>query len=533
MIGSNTPRWGTWQMIYFTQGPEAAAAYCEEKREALEDTHNLYDDIAITESDRPEVCAAAERLRDLCDAKQDRYAPDIYLGTKMVMRGRGQPGRTPFNYPDFAHRFTKFEDLHQFIVTKISRHAECVNLLKKLIVACPEEAEYLEKEKVQHEQKAGKWFARANEAQQNPEKYLLPQATQKPFEIMKIDALFQRGFFGEGAVGAVVESGIVDYNHPALQNVFANLDEIKGRDTAEIKVKVPEHPTRVIGVIAAQPQPPHPLIGAAHLAKIHVGCWSQVEELKVEIVNLSSRFRSGLCERLHDEKYLQSSLGDLNPGLADIVRPILEFSDASERKQSFANLLLELQMLQRDLVSKVALDRLLISALGNDGVDMSLNPALLNEETAFVDGIDCKPLCIHVVSLQQNGLYPDQHSTLPGKLFAESSISAIGNEILTTDVGGGYVVDSGGSYAAPWVTSVALALKGAFPELTREQIRGCILQGANPLILDDNFEPVCVENSEDLQQYTQKQREDSKAVYGWGRLNADGAVNLAQLALTS
>ena len=108
---------------------------------------------------------------------------------------------------------------------------------------------------------------------------------------------------------------------------------------------------------------------------------------------------------------------------------------------------------------------------------------------------------IRVVNLFPNGTYPNSFSTLPGEKFAEITICAIGTNVLSTLPGNRYDRMSGTSMAAPFVTGVALLVK-AFPKLSREEIRRCILDRAIPIVMDENHEPHLITNPEDLKKYS-------------------------------
>jgi len=86
--------------------------------------------------------------------------------------------------------------------------------------------------------------------------------------------------------------------------------------------------------------------------------------------------------------------------------------------------------------------------------------------------------------------------------------------------------------AAPFVTSTALLLKGAFPKLDRNEIRRCILESATPIILDSTATPHLISDPEKLSKYTPDQIAFSRRFFGRGLLNVQAAFEYAINALS-
>ena len=80
----------------------------------------------------------------------------------------------------------------------------------------------------------------------------------------------------------------------------------------------------------------------------------------------------------------------------------------------------------------------------------------------------------------------------------------------------------------PFVTSVALLLKGAFPQLNSNEIRRCILDSATPIVLDETGTPHLVNDLKDLSNYSSAQIAFSMRFFGRGRLDAKAALELAK-----
>ena len=84
------------------------------------------------------------------------------------------------------------------------------------------------------------------------------------------------------------------------------------------------------------------------------------------------------------------------------------------------------------------------------------------------------------------------------------TLSAPGTDILTTMRGGGYGYENGTSFAAPIAAGVAALVLAANPQLTNQQVLEILRQTADP-VGRPGFDPY----------------------YGWGRVNAARAVELA------
>ncbi len=534
MLAVSPSSWGKWQTIFFTSGAESAACYCDSVIESLDKTREFFEEMMSKAVGNQELYEAAEKLHDFCEERQGRYAPDVFLGTKEFMRGRGELGRTPFNYPDYRHRFSKIEDLSEYLTNKSKHHLECYYLLDNLIRGFPEDEKALKAEQFKHYSCMLKWDFRIKSAFENPNAFLLPTAMKTPLQIMNFEQLHQRGYYGSGAEATVVEGSDVDRTHPFLRGVFADDDNPEATDAVDIERL--RHTTMISGVIAAQWNQVNNHMGAAPLAKLRI--LNVIRELKPpesEIVNQSGGYSDNIWDILHDEELMHYSLTNVhsNSCLWEF-KCIAQLPGGDERMQLFRDLYRRsfARMCNDHLV--LVRNKLQIQSMGNDGVDICLNPALIAKKGYFLENFEPKNLFIRVVSLQKNGLYPDPVTTFPGAHSAESTVCAIGIDVLTTDVGGYYCEAGGTSVAAPYATSVALILKGAFPSLSKEQIRWCILEGATPIILDPRtFEPRLIEDRRELRNYSVPWITACRLVYGRGLLNAEGAFEMAQVFMDS
>ncbi len=532
MLAVTQPSWGKWQTIFFTSGVESAASYCNDVIESLDKTRELYEEIIGKAAGNQELYEAAVRLHDLCEEKQGRYAPDIFLGTKVFMRGRGEPGRTPFNYPDYRHRFNKIEDLSGYLKYKSNHHLECHTLLDKLNQGFPEDEEALKAEQLKHFNCKMKWDDRAKCALENPNAFLLPPAKKAPLQMMNIRSLHEWGRWGQETEATVVDTFGPDRTHPAFKNVFADTAQEETMvDTQVDTAGSGRHTTLVAGIIAGQPNRAKDHLGAAPLAKLRIveSCRNHCSP-ESEIVNFSVSYRNGFWDRLQDEEYLQYCKKNSQSSGSMEFDWISDLPEGNFRDELFRDLFLRLQLELRSEYLTIANDKLLIRANGNDGVDISLNPTLISEESYCLDDSFIMDLCcIRVVHLMQNGLYPAPQATLPGMRLAEKTVCAIGVDVMAPENGGGYVPCSGSSFATPFVTSVALLLRGAFPSLAKEDIEWCILEGATPIVLDPiTFEPHLIEDRSELQNYSDSWVKACRLIYGRGLLNGEGAFAMAR-----
>ena len=109
----------------------------------------------------------------------------------------------------------------------------------------------------------------------------------------------------------------------------------------------------------------------------------------------------------------------------------------------------------------------LVAAAGNDGAVGSLYPAGL-KTVISVAGIDA-----------ERQLYADSN------FGATIDIAAPGDEILSTDLNGGYQSLSGTSMAAAHVSGVAALVLSANPDYTNAEIQATLISTAGPLFISN------------------------------------------------
>ena len=84
----------------------------------------------------------------------------------------------------------------------------------------------------------------------------------------------------------------------------------------------------------------------------------------------------------------------------------------------------------------------------------------------------------------QVSLFSDRGPTSDGR--SDPDLCATGSALLAQGANGGLSIISGTSFSAPQVTGVAALLRSVAPTATPDQIRGALMNGANPNLLDSN-----------------------------------------------
>ncbi len=521
---------GPWQRAYWTGGPGAAQKFCVQRIAEIQEKLDFISSLLIQVGDRYSSRAGLEKLSAVYCEKITRYLPDRKFGaidTHVLSRGRGERTRTPFNYPDFRHRFENPEKLREFFSSKIQMHQDALEMIRDASFAFPANAGLHELESA-HSTAKEKWMARQN--QSDLSQFLLPNAEMSPHELMGIQWAHEQGYKGEGASAFLIEKGI-DPTHPALKEAISPLQA-----STLHEMKVAEHGSHVGGIIAARRSVhvDHDHIGVAPLATLEfISKPIEIEADKkgIYIANYSLGVEFPLTRFIencngHTPEMLNTLMA-LAQGYPILLSEIFEIiqAKATEVKPLLENLHQLFHGAIKDHYFKELTDALIINSIGNDGIVFSEDPALCAREAYLLDRLD---LTIHVVNLQQNGLYPNSSSRLPGAELSHAAISAVGTDVLSTVPENDYKRFSGTSMAAPHVTGVALLLKAAFPTLSPAQIRECILKGATPIVLDASKTPHVILNRQDLAQYTADEIEYSQRFYGQGLLNAKGAIEYAE-----
>jgi hypothetical protein len=530
---------GVWQQIYWREGPEAASNYCNTIVENIDKTISNIQSINKKFVGKPETLKSLEHITICYLTKQSHYLEDKWIGNEPWSRGRNEPGRCPFSYPDFRHRYSSLESLFSFLDQMIQFHQEMCDRIQTLLDSLPQDSpewKSLLETQQGHKCSLEKWTGRKKEAEQKPQAFMLPQEKGDPLEMMHIHWAHSQGYFGKGA-SAIVYGEEVDSSHKALEGALEGLTNALGLDSIRRR-QMEEHGTHVCGTIAAQRNGENGHTGAAPKAKIVVAPGleglDQVARSPVGIVNYSGTMRIALWDIISDKGALclhisQIMMEDFESG--NYLMGILKNPDPLEAERQFLEVCQMAQVKQNEMMSSLFKGKLLITSNGNDGVILDRSPKYMRQESYCHEDPLRKAQSIRVVNLLSSGMIPSPSSTLPGDEFAEMTVCAIGTDVFSTLPGNAYGRLSGTSMAAPFVTSVALLLKGAFPALKPEQVRSCILEGATPIILDENKVPHLITDPDELKKYTSEQIKFSRCFFGMGLLNAKGAFEKAQVFL--
>jgi hypothetical protein len=203
---------------------------------------------------------------------------------------------------------------------------------------------------------------------------------------------------------------------------------------------------------------------------------------------------------------------------------------------------------------EISRTRLLIQALGNDGVNVctTSQKRLLK---AFALCRDTSKHCLFVTNLMQDGTTLNPSSNIAGEeaYLQSRTLSAPGTEInstvLMTDTqSASYEEMTGTSMATPHVSGVAAVVLSRYPMLTIEQLGRCLLDSATPLIIKDSgmtielsnvmacYLSLAFENSPyaatiTIQGHTVNRVDwmRGKACYGQGRVHLGNALKLANM----
>lgn len=536
---------GSWQKIYWSQGAAAAQDYCTRVVGKFKQMLSVVESIQKKFKDYLPLGNLLTKIVAFYSLKMGRYLADRESANFAFSYNRAEPGRSPFNCPDFRHRFCKQEELLEFLGHKIKFHQKCRSWLQTVLKELPREIpgrKALVKMRQIHIQSINKWNERKIMVQKNPQSFLLPE-DKDPFEVMKIHWAHNAGYLGKGARALVKEQG-ADFSHPSLSHAFS-----QDKETLD-GLSLCEHGTHVCGIIAAQENTNvdhdgkrvrH--VGAAPEAKLQLvsNDLNEIEKSPIDIVNFSGVYFNWMAKVLADSRecfvaFLEQELAkkhnndpsEFPLALLLNAKQLAADPDWDEAKQKLLQFCEELQDEIYDKTDPLFNNKLVIISIGNQGVVLDQNDEQMFHRSYSLLDPDRREHSIQVVSLLPNGIYPDADSNLPGEQFAELTICAIGTDVLSTLPGNKYGTMSGTSMAAPFVTSVALQIEGAFSKLTPDEIRSCILKSTFPIILDENHVPHLITNSEDLKKYTAEQIKFSQRFFGVGLLNAKGAIEMAK-----
>ncbi len=526
-----------WAQSYWRSGTEGAQAFSKQRACEQIALRSIFSSALVTAEVRtsPELRKQVIALDSRYAKRQRRYEPDwAHLVDGALMRessGKAEPGRTPFHCPAYWQRYKTSDALFSFFQAKIDEHAASFTTLTNLLATLPADFPHrkeLETEKAFHQHAVQKWTARQTDAQTRTASYLLPP-DRDPHTLMGFRIASSLGFHGKDGVAVVSEPDPIGPHRALRRSLIGSRSRHAMRSTPDM-----DHGTHVSGIIA-QAAPRGRIDYRTDLKK--------GSPLQDPIVNWSGGFKSSLAQTFYLASRLDPDMSTLTAFLEDArdqfqqegqidaecdINYILDTCETPEEILSALEHTAHEQIayfVRRELGNLD--DILLIQAIGNDSVTIDQNPLGKATSSWMSQNPDIQSLSIFAINLQQNGLYPHRSTTLPGETFAEMSLCAIGTDIISTLPDDEYGPMTGSSMAAPFITAAAVTLKGAFPSLTQDEIRHCLLEGATPIILDEQGIPHLIQNPTILATIPAERIQASKRFYGKGLLDVVGAITIA------
>ncbi len=492
---------GKWRSIYFGQGAAAAIEYSAivvQKYTSLGEgikglSERIPADMGTYYATPKQAFQRSEDdLINYCNKKITKNGEGKYEDEVEINDGRprkARPGVTPFHLPSFRHRYFYQDERDNFLHWKCQDYK--INLehirffLDSLPPTDPAIPHLKELQKI-FQIALDKWSQRKAAADQNPDLYLL-SPPKEPLDLMGFRFLQEElGLLGEGASAAVVEDASrLDTEHYFLKG---RVVVPSGQTTSD-----KEHATAICGIIA-QTAPK-----ALQYVSLSYGMFRNIPLHDREIVNCSFNFPPIHLGGAPNKTKLVDGFYEIDK----IRRKILP----SAYEKTFSD------------------GKLLIWALGNESL-------LFDESSAPLRAyFSCKTMyndkSIYVVNLQRNGLTPCPSTNFSGEEFAENTVCSVGEGVITTMKGNTWGPGGGTSCAAPFVTGLALLLRANFPRLNPQEIREAILEGATPILIDDEGNPFEV-LPEDLKNYPIEQVKQSQRIFGRGRIDGKRSYQIAQ-----
>lgn len=519
--------------IYIEHGDAAARAYCAGVVSSLDTKIEQLTEIkeknpSLTRQTTEKVDALITSYTE----KSYRYSAHVYgifpsqgrdgFPDKLapLTEGRGEPGLSPFNMRSFQCRYRDENELIAFLTKKTDQHFENLTIVTQLLEnLAPTDPNFpfLKELEEQHKTALSKWIDRKKEAQSDPTRFLLPPA-QHPIDTIWASAFPAIGIKGTGAEAIIVEEG-VDTEHGALKHLLKEVPP-----TSHSKKMA--HGTHVAGIVAQ----------IAPECQMRVKNDAAGEPFQGQIVNYSCGIQHpylGIIASISTAMFANylSCLVQKTENI-DFAYRLLNLLNMDDEERQAAGL--EIFEETSEIVSKTGLshtvavlseDGILITSNGNEGVVLDDN-LLWKKQEAAIDHL--KERTIRVVNLDVDGLLPHPSATLPGNEYADITVCAIGTAVISALPGNTYGPMTGSSMAAPFVTGLAALIKGAFPELSSQQIRTCILEGAQPILLDGTNKPILLQDPALLSNYPDALIQKSRRFFGRGRVDAERSYDLAQ-----
>lgn len=462
------PIMGRWTSLYAVEGKAAAQLYALEKQALLLKCKDILTRVLQAQL-TIEQRASFEQQLLLLERKI------IQIGIKLL------PGITPYAFERtwlensyLTHsRILRHQKVHFFAVALQVIHTVGGSALEPLQALF---THFLSKAK-----RRSDFFERH---------YFFSYSNSRPIDALRISWLRNRQVSGKDVRLTIYETA-KPKRHYALNDCY-----VPGQVFYDGPTDGPSlHATMICGVIAAR---------CEWGANLQVG---MAPDAQIEVVSEYSEF-------LHvSSRVINSSC-------------LTAFYDNESRRLYAATLL--------HVLSDRKNPKLLVKSIGNGihgrGVFLFEHPETANNYFFLRDSQLVKSIILVQNIIVKNDGYValNPSSNLPGEVASSYCVSAPGSHILSTTVAESenFKQVSGTSFSAALVTSVLALLLEAFPALTAEQLKYCILEGASPIAFNRGASKLVTKAEFAVLPIEEQSR--SREFFGRGLVNAETSFALAE-----
>lgn len=477
------PVMGVWTSTYASTGIEGANRYIERKKNALTNALQIIDSLASQNLSclNPADTALLTAVRGHCAEKVEGQ-------NKRQLRGV-----TPFSMKrEWLHSgFTEAEKTAR--TTKIGNFSNWIGCLKVLQGklaknrVTPSSLSAIIQIFQDSHQKISRKEVFFSERTRPADEFV------EPLHTLHITPLKHMGYTGRG-VSAVVFEDADPVTHKAFVNRFVGVTMRAPRDVNEDDAGDVGHLMMVSGIIAAKKYKGHEGVGS----NISI----EVAKTLTALYSTSKLINVACTWRISEKAAIQENV---------------------EREL-------------RDAVLQHGKPRLMIQSIGNGkegmGVNISLNQDF-SENFFYVKKVEIAERLVLVmnVTLQPNGgIIPFPTSNTPGQSAHAFTLCATGNNIWVPTHRHGeencFTYANGTSLSTAFVTGAAALLLEAFPDLTVEELRYCLLTGATKIAFNNGASKLV--SDEEFAALTQTEKAKSQEHFGCGLLNAHKAFDVAK-----
>ncbi len=465
-----------------------------------------------------------------CEAKIRKYGRTEFVldsdGSIERRKGRAEPGLTPLHLPSFRYRFYPKGGIDSFFGKKIAGYTarlEAIEHLLNALSSTDPAAVQLKQMQMVHQSALKKWSDRKEEEIQNPGRYLLansrepllkdPLLTQSirdlhfmnetPNGLQLSTVIHQQkhprerlnfpphALLGHGAIATVIEGAVDDkhgyFKSGSLKHHVTGLLQSHDADSRD-------RGTAICGVISQTAPEAGMIVSGSEYA---LPCISpDKREIVHGPLNFSVPFALAALKLVSPFEELAAFLAEhgsdkdasVFKAIQKRVIEIASLEDDQKKLEMVEALYLEYGACSFDSVLEEA--KLVIWPMG-DQACMLDESALWRSQFSVQARYSDKSL--YVVNLSRGGVHPYPTTNFPGEEFAENTVCAIGQQVMTTVPDHQFDHLTGTVVAAPFVTGLVLLLRARFPNLTYDQIREVILETCDPIVFDSKWKACRVE----------------------------------------